>query len=70
VQPHILMGCLDAGISVAAINHRYSTQAIAPAPFKDSARAVEFLRSQGKDWNIDPKRFAATGGSAGALISL
>jgi acetyl esterase/lipase len=70
VQPQLLKACLDSGISVAAINYRYSTQAIAPAPFQDGARAVQFLRSKAKDWNIDPKRFAATGGSAGAGISL
>jgi acetyl esterase/lipase len=70
VQPQLLKDCLDSGISVAAINYRYSTQAIAPAPFEDGARAVQFLRSKAKDWHIDPKRFAATGGSAGAGISL
>jgi acetyl esterase len=70
VQPQLLKDCLDSGISVAAINYRYSTQAIAPAPFHDGARAVQFLRSKAKDWNIDSKRFAATGGSAGAGISL
>lgn len=70
VQPQLLKDCLDAGISVAAINYRYSTQAIAPAPFQDGARAVQFLRSKAKEWDIDPKRFAATGGSAGAGISL
>ena len=70
IPPQLLKECLDAGISVAAINYRYSTQAIAPAPFTDSARAVQFLRSKAKEWNIDPKRFAATGGSAGAGISL
>jgi acetyl esterase/lipase len=70
VQPQLLKDCLDAGISVAAISYRYSSQAIAPAPFQDGARAIQFLRSQAKDWNIDPKRLAATGGSAGAGISL
>jgi acetyl esterase/lipase len=70
VQPQLLKDCLDAGISVAAINYRYSTQAIAPASFQDGARAVQFLRSKAKEWHIDPKRFAATGGSAGAGISL
>jgi hypothetical protein len=70
VQPQLLRDCLDSGISVAAINYRYSTQAIAPAPFQDGARAVQFLRSKAKDWNIDANRFAATGGSAGAGISL
>lgn len=70
VQPQLLKACLDSGISVAAINYRYSTQAIAPAPFQDGARAVQFLRSKAKEWHIDPSRFAATGGSAGAGISL
>jgi ubiquinone/menaquinone biosynthesis C-methylase UbiE len=70
VAPQLLKECLDAGISVAAISYRYSTQAIAPAPFQDGARAVQFLRFKAKEWNIDPKRIAATGGSAGAGISL
>src|SRR5262249_61449998 len=70
VPPQLLKDCLAAGISVAAINYRYSTQAIAPAPFQDGARAVQFLRSKAKDWNLDPKQVAATGGSAGAGISL
>jgi ubiquinone/menaquinone biosynthesis C-methylase UbiE len=70
VPPQLLKECLNAGISVAAISYRYSTQAIAPAPFQDGARAVQFLRSKAKEWNIDPKRIAATGGSAGAGISL
>ena len=70
VSPQLLKESLAAGISVAAINYRYSTQAIAPAPFLDGARAVQFLRTKAGVWNIDPKRFAATGGSAGAGISL
>jgi acetyl esterase/lipase len=70
VAAPLLKDCLDSGISVAAISYRYSTQAIAPAPFEDGARAVQFLRSKAKDWNIDPEHVAATGGSAGAGISL
>jgi acetyl esterase/lipase len=70
VAPQMLKECLDSGISVAAISYRYATQAIAPAPFQDGARAVQFLRSRAKDWNLDPQRFAATGSSAGAGISL
>ena len=62
--------CLASGISVAAITYRFSNQAIAPAPFQDSARAIQFLRSKAQEWNIDPKRLAATGGSAGAGLSL
>ncbi len=66
----ILEGCLKNGISVASINYRYSTQAPSPAPFTDSARAVQFLRLHAAEYNLDPKKFSATGGSAGAGISM
>jgi acetyl esterase/lipase len=70
VPPQLLKECLESGISVAAITYRFSNQAIAPASFQDGARAIQFLRFKAKEWNIDPKRIAATGGSAGAGISL
>jgi acetyl esterase/lipase len=66
----LLKGCLDSGISVTSINYRLSQHAPFPAPMLDSARAVQFLRSKSKEWNLDPKRIAASGGSAGAGISL
>jgi acetyl esterase len=70
LDPGLLAQCLDAGISVAAINYRFSQHAPYPAPMLDGARAVQFVRSKAKDWNIDKTRVAATGGSAGAGISL
>jgi acetyl esterase/lipase len=66
----LLAGCLEAGISVAAINYRLSQHAPFPAPMLDSGRALQFLRSKAKEWNLDPTRFGTTGGSAGAGISL
>jgi acetyl esterase/lipase len=66
----ILEQCLESGISVAAITYRFSNQAIAPAQFQDSARAIQFIRSKAQEWHIDPKRMAASGASAGAGISL
>jgi acetyl esterase/lipase len=70
VRPQMLRLCLEAGVSVAAINYRLSQHAPYPAPMMDSARAIQFLRSKAKEWNVDPTRIAATGGSAGAGISL
>lgn len=70
VSGELLQQCLAAGISVAAITYRLTDVAIAPAQFHDGARAVQYLRSKAKEWNFDPGRFAATGGSAGAGISL
>lgn len=61
--------CLNAGISCAAIHYRLSGHAPYPAQMLDSARAVQFLRSRAAEWNLDPKRFAAGGGSAGSGIS-
>ena len=55
---------------MASINYRYSTQAPYPAPFHDSARALQFLRLHAKKYNLNPKAVAATGGSAGGDISL
>ncbi len=66
----LLKRCLDAGISVAAINYRLTDVAPFPAAFLDSARAIQFLRYKAKEWNLDPKRVAATGSSAGAGTSL
>lgn len=68
---------LAAGISVVSINYRYSWQAqlagVTPpvkAPLDDAARALQFVRSKSKEWNIDPQRIGAMGGSAGACSSL
>jgi acetyl esterase/lipase len=68
---------LDAGISVVSINYRYVQQAqIAGAkppvewPLHDAARALQFVRSKASEWNIDKKRIAASGTSAGACSSL
>ncbi|MBW3598793.1 MAG: alpha/beta hydrolase [Planctomycetes bacterium] len=70
VDPRLLAECLESGVSVAAITYRLSGEAIAPAQFLDSARAIQFLRHKAKEWNFDSERLAATGGSAGAGISL
>src|SRR6516164_1144304 len=68
---------LDKGISVVAINYRYVKNGVedkvvppVKAPLGDAARALQFVRSKAKEWNIDKKRIGATGGSAGGASSL
>jgi acetyl esterase len=60
------------GISIASLNYRFvdGKDIIFPAPQHDCARAVQFLRSNADKWNLDPKKFACFGGSAGAGISM
>ncbi len=68
---------LAAGISVVSINYRYVYQAkeahITPPvawPMADTARALQFVRSKAAEWNIDPRRAAGSGNSAGACSIL
>ena len=61
---------LKNGIAVMAINYRLTGDAVFPQHFMDSARAIQYARYNAKDFNIDPKRIAATGGSAGGLTAL
>src|SRR5262245_49319074 len=68
---------LDKGISVVAINYRYVQNAVeekieppVKAPLEDAARALQFVRLKAGEWNLDKKRIAATGGSAGGCSSL
>lgn len=70
IHDETLRTCLEAGISVAAVNYRFTASAPLPAQFLDGARAVQFLRSRAAAWNLDPKRVAAYGASAGAIMSL
>jgi arylformamidase len=61
---------LAHGVSVASVNYRYSGMAILPAPVLDAARAVQFLRSKARAWNLNPRRFGASGVSAGGCTAL
>lgn len=68
---NVLRELLEAGISVASINYRYlSTTTPLPTPHHDARRALQFMRSKAKEWNIDKERVAAFGGSAGAQICM
>jgi acetyl esterase len=62
---------LKAGISVASINYRYLTiDTPLPTSHHDAKRALQFMRSKAKEWNLDKSRVAAFGGSAGAQICM
>jgi len=68
--PPLLYKLLEAGISVAGVNYRLTDTAPYPAQMLDCARALQFLRYHALDYNLDADRMGATGGSAGAVISM
>ena len=70
VSEGLISRCLKSGISVMSINYRLSPEVHFPAHYMDCARAIQFARWHAKEWNVDPKRIAATGSSAGAGTSL
>jgi len=61
---------LAAGISVASVEYRFVPEFKLPVAHHDCRRALQFLRSKAKTWNLDKKRIAAWGGSAGAQLSM
>lgn len=68
---------LDKGCALVSINYRFLPQARAAGifppvlgPFHDAMRALQFVRQQAAEWNLDPSRIAVYGGSAGACSSL
>jgi len=60
---------LGQGYAVASINYRLSGVAKFPAQIIDCKAAVRWLRANAEKYNIDPTRFAAWGGSAGAHLA-
>jgi acetyl esterase/lipase len=66
----IIEPMLDAGISVMSANYRLTPEARYPEHYYDCARAVQTARLKHKEWNLDPDRIAASGISAGGVVSL
>jgi len=73
----MLPNLLENDISAVSIEYRFIREAIEEgveppvhAPLHDAARALQFVRSKAVEWNIDPDRIVACGGSAGACSSL
>ena len=62
--------CTSAGVSFASINYRFLEHVGLPAILRDAARSIQFVRSRAADWNIDPRRIAIVGSSAGAGTSM
>jgi acetyl esterase/lipase len=68
---------LESGVSVASVEYRFIKEAMddgvvppVKAPLTDAARALQTVRARAAELAIDPRRVAASGGSAGACTSL
>jgi acetyl esterase/lipase len=64
-----LPALLTAGYAVAAVEYRFSGEALFPAAVRDVKQATAYLRAQAAELNLDPSFFAAWGRSAGGHLS-
>lgn len=62
---------INNGYTLFVINHRSAPVFRYPAAIGDAQRAVQFIRSKAKDYNINKERIGAIGHSSGAqLVSM
>jgi acetyl esterase/lipase len=75
----ILSEYLGKGIAFASVNYPLLSKADAGNPIAQftgyldvmskAAESIRFLKSQAREWNVDPARIAVMGVSAGAMIA-
>ena len=75
--PGFVQDMLNHGISVVSVDYRFLDEATADGlnppvkgPMLDCARALQFVRSKAKEWNLDKQRVALCGDSAGGCTAL
>jgi len=68
-RDNVVAGLLAKGVSVASCNYPFLKDASYEQIMVHCGRAIQFLRSKAKEWNIDPTKIGVAGASAGALIS-
>jgi acetyl esterase/lipase len=69
--PQWLLEAVRSGwMSVIAVEYRFTDVEPHPAQTNDCLRAVQFVRENATNWNIDHQRIGVTGGSAGGHLSL
>jgi len=58
------------GYITATISYRFSQEAQFPAAVKDVKCAIRWIKSNAKQYNIDPNKIAVIGGSAGGHLAM
>ncbi len=70
IRPDLYVPFLQRGYTVFAVVHGTQPKFTVPEIIEDVHRAVRFVRSHAKDYNIDPDRLGISGASAGGHLSL
>jgi acetyl esterase/lipase len=57
------------GVTAGVLRYRLGPRYNHPAPSRDVARAIRFMRARAKDWDADPARLGIIGFSAGGHLA-
>jgi acetyl esterase/lipase len=68
-QVNPMLEGLKRGYAVVSVNYRLSGEAIWPAQIYDCKAAIRWVRANAKQYQLDPDKIAAWGGSAGGHLS-
>lgn len=68
-MPNTVNAMLESGFAVASIDYRFAMQAVFPAILQDCNKAVSFLFDNASKYQIDNKRIALMGFSAGGHLA-
>ncbi len=64
------MAFAKRGFATATVEYRLAGEAMFPAAIYDVKAAIRWLRAHANKYQLDPKRFGITGGSAGGNIAV
>jgi acetyl esterase/lipase len=70
VEPSVIEEIAARGYVVASVGYRLAPKFKFPAQIQDARAAVRFLRANAKEYDINSKKFAAAGFSAGGHLAL
>jgi acetyl esterase/lipase len=70
INPGLAQPFLDKGYVVFAVVHGSQPKFSIPEILEDMHRAIRFIKTNAKEYGVDPERLGITGGSAGGHLSL
>jgi acetyl esterase/lipase len=70
VPAWLLKAVRERWFAVVSVEYRFTDVATHPAQVNDCMRAIQFIRLNAADWNLDPERIGVTGASAGGHLAL
>lgn len=70
ISPALISAALDRGFALMSVSYPFLSEAPIQDILPAAARSVQFARRFAKDWNVDPRRIACMGLSAGGGIAL